>query len=157
MIISTDVLLYALIGLTVLLGALVVHLEIKVTRLLKGKDAKSLEDLIHAIKAELKTEQKFKKEMEEYLVEVEKRLQKSLRGVETVRFNPFKGTGSGGNQSFATAFVDERGDGVVISSLYARDRMSVFSKPIKKYSSEFDLTEEEQKAVEGAKKATESY
>lgn len=148
--------MYSFIGITIILAALVIHLEIKIKRLLAGKNAKSLEDLIHAIKAELVTEQQFKKEMEEYLVQVEKRLQKSLRGTETIRFNPFKGTGSGGNQSFATAFVDERGDGVVISSLYARDRMSIFSKPIKNGKSEFELTAEEKEAIEKARSKTNS-
>jgi hypothetical protein len=67
--------------------------------------------------------------MEEYLTTVEKRLKKSIQGVETVRFNPFKGTGAGGNQSFSTAFVNEKGDGVVLTSMYARDRISMFAKP----------------------------
>src|SRR6185369_3846142 len=73
---------------------------------------------------------------------IELRLKKSIRGVETIRFNPFKD--SGGNHSFATALISEEGDGVVISSLYARDRVNIFAKPIKKHVSDFELTGEEQ-------------
>jgi hypothetical protein len=89
--------------------------------------------------------------MEGYLHIVEERLKKSIRGVETVRFNPFKGTGDGGNQSFATALIDEEGNGVVISSIFARDRTSIFSKPIYKYVSSHELSEEELEAITKAK------
>ena len=116
------------------------------------KPGKSLEDSIMTIKGDLNDLEKFRKDMEEYLTQVEKRLRRSTQGIETIRFNPFKGAGQGGNQSFATAFLDENGDGLVISSLYARERVSIFSKPIKKYVSEFELSEEEKKAIDSAKK-----
>ena len=78
-----------------------------------------------------------------------RRLRKSIRGVETVRFNPFPDQGS--NQSFAIGMVDETGDGVVLSSLYARERMSIFAKPVKGGKSEYELTEEEKEALWKAK------
>jgi hypothetical protein len=68
-----------------------------------------------------------------------------------VRFNPFKGTGSGGNQSFSAAFVNERGDGLVLTSMYARDRISMFAKPLKAFASEFELSEEEKESIEKSK------
>lgn len=95
----------------------------------------------------------FRKDLEEYLRAVEARLKTSLRGMHTIRFNPFQGDGSGGFQSFATAFVNEEGTGVIISSLHARDRMSVYAKPIVKFVSEFELTEEEQEALSKAKES----
>lgn len=95
----------------------------------------------------------FKKEITDYLETVENRLKKSIQAVHTVRFNPFKGTtGSGGNQSFATAFINEKGDGVVVSSLYAREHVSIFSKPIVKGASEYELSDEEKEAVDTAVK-----
>ena len=66
-----------------------------------------------------------------------------------MRFNPFKDVG--GTQSFAVAIVNEEGDGVVFSSLYSRDRMSVFAKPISKGTSDVELTTEESTVVEEAK------
>ena len=42
-----------------------------------------------------------------------------------------------------------------MSSLYARDRVSIFSKQIKKFKSEVELSEEEKKAVDDAKKKLE--
>lgn len=133
-----------------LLGLWVIRLEFKMRRLLKGKNAKSLEDSILSLIEDQKNMSQFKKEMETYLETVEKRLKKSVRGVDTIRFNPFKGAG-GGNQSFATAFINEEGNGVVLSSIYSRDRMSVFAKPIEKFESPFDLSDEEKTAITKAK------
>ena len=70
-----------------------------------------------------------------------------------VRFNPFSGDGSGGNQSFAAAFLDEKGSGVVLSSLYARDRVGLYAKPIEKGASSFELTKEEKEALERAQES----
>jgi hypothetical protein len=126
-------------------------METRMKRLLIGKNAQSLEESFVAIREELHELDLFTKEMQEYLTTVETRLKKSIQGVETVRFNPFKGTGSGGNQSFSTTFVNEKGDGVVLTSMYSRDRISMFAKPLKNFASEFELSEEEREAVEKSK------
>ena len=131
----------------------IVRLEVRLKNLLVGAGSKNLDDSLKAIVKELESLQKFKDEDEKYLITVEKRLKRSLQAVETLRFNPFKGSGTGGNQSFATAFINEKGDGVLLSSLYAHDRMSVFSKPLSNFSSEFELSEEEQEAVKKSKES----
>lgn len=125
----------------------IIRLEMKIRKLLLGKDAQTLEDSILFARTELEKTAHWQKKIEHYLSQVEQRLRKSLHEAKTVRFNPFKGSGEGGNQSFATAFISEEGNGVVISSLYTRDRMSVFAKPIEKRVSTHDLTEEEQEAI----------
>ncbi len=124
---------------------------IKLRRFLVGFDSKDISDSLKFVSGNLKDLQAFRKELEVYLTTVESRLKKSVQSVNTVRFNPFKGTGGGGNQSFATAFLNEEGNGVVISSLYSRDHVSVFSKPIKSLSSEYELSEEEKEAIKGSK------
>jgi hypothetical protein len=145
--------IYVLLGLIILLALWIIYLEIRLKRLLMGKDGKSLEDSIVKMKEGLNDYVLFKKDSMEYLKNIEARLKRSLQSVETVRFNPWKGTGSGGNQSFATAFMNERGDGVVISSLYSREHVSVFSKPIKKFQSEFEMSNEERSVVNQSKSA----
>ncbi|HLC94991.1 MAG TPA: DUF4446 family protein, partial [Patescibacteria group bacterium] len=89
------------------------------------------------------------KEVEKILENHNTRIHHSVRGLHTIRFNPFPN--AGGQQSFATALLNEVGDGVVISSLYARDRMSVFAKPITHFKSEYELTDEERDALAKAK------
>ncbi|MFC1731319.1 DUF4446 family protein [candidate division KSB1 bacterium] len=148
--INSEILAYALIGVFVIFLIWNVRLEIKLRRLLSGKGAKSLEDTIIHIREGHDELQSFRKEVEQYLELVEERLARSVQGVETIRFNPFKGTGGGGNQSFSTAFLNEKGEGVVISTLYARDRMSFFSKPVVNFSSNHELTSEEKEAIEKA-------
>jgi hypothetical protein len=142
---------FALSGCILILLGYAVYLQLKIRRFLKGKDAKSLEDAIVNALEDIKKIHNFQKESVAYFEDVEKRLSRSIQAVETIRFNPFKGTGEGGNQSFSTAFLSEKGDGVVISSLYSRDRISIFSKPLDKFNSEFELTDEERGVVEEAK------
>lgn len=110
-------------------------------------DSTNINDSLSFVSNELKDMNKFRQEMEQYLATVERRLKKSVQSVHTVRFNPFKGIGAGGNQSFATAFLNEDGDGVLISSLYSREHVSVYSKPIKNKTSEHELSEEEKEAL----------
>ncbi|HEC30734.1 MAG TPA: DUF4446 family protein [Candidatus Yonathbacteria bacterium] len=151
---SNDVLLASLVGLallTLILIVLVVRLQTKLRKLVSGKDGKSLECDIVGIQKNLESTSVEQKEIREYLRNIEKRLRRSIQGVGTIRFNPFKGTGSGGNQSFATALLSEDGDGAVISSLYSRERVSIFSKPIKKFKSEYELSTEEKHALQKAK------
>lgn len=147
---TTQILIIVLLATTLLLAVWVFLLGLRIKRLLAGKDAKSLEDTIVSLTNDIRALEKFQSATTDYLVDAEKRIKRSIQGVETIRFNAFKGTGEGGNQSFAIALLSEEGDGTVVSSLYARDRMSVFAKPIKNFTSEFEMTEEEQKVVKQA-------
>lgn len=145
--------LYVSIGLIVILAIWIIRLEFRLKKLLSGKDGKSLEDTIVSLKTDIGELGHFRDESIEYLKLIETRLKRSVQAVETIRFNPFKGTGSGGNQSFSTTLLNERGDGVVISSLYSRDHVSIFSKPVKKFSSEFEMSLEEKNVVREAKES----
>ncbi len=129
----------------------IVRLDSRLKKVLLGKDAKTLEDSFVHLKKEIDLLNTFQKESENYFLLVENRLKRSLQGIETVRFNAFKGDGLGGNQSFATAFLNEQGDGVVLSSLYTRERTSIFAKSIKNFTSAIELSEEEQEAITKSK------
>ncbi len=146
--INTEILIYVSIVTIFVLIIWNIRVEVKLRRLLSGRDSRSLEDTIVHIKEGHDELHIFRKEIEKYLTSVEKRLIRSVQGVETIRFNPFKGMGTGGNQSFSTVFLDESGNGVVLSTLHARDRMSFFSKPIVNFSSTHELTNEEKEVIE---------
>ena len=124
----------------------------KLRRFLVNVDSKSITDSLSSVSGDLGDLKGFRTELEQYLANVEKRLRKSVQSVSTVRFNPWHGSGDGGNQSFATAFMNEDGDGFLLSSLYSRERVSIYGKPLKKHSSEHELSTEEKQAVEDAKK-----
>ena len=136
---------------SIILLVIVIMMHLKLKKFLVGIDSKHIGDSLDFVSTNINELQIFKNELESYLSTVEKRLKKSVQSVHTVRFNPFKGNGGGGNQSFATAFLTEDGDGVVVSSLYSREHVSVFSKRVKKHSSEYELSDEEREALEKAK------
>ncbi len=146
-------LLFGTLAVLVLLNIFgLIFLHFKIKKLLGGTSASSIEDSLVLIRTEQEKMAAFKKEVNRYLETVETRVRRSIQNVETIRFNPFKGTGDGGNQSFSTAFVSENGDGVVVSGLYSRDRVSIFSKPIKKFEAEYELTQEEHDVLKESEK-----
>ena len=73
----------------------------------------------------------------------------NLQHVGLIRFNPFRDTG--GDQSFALALADSDGNGVVLSSLHARDMTRVYAKPLHAWESTHPLTDEEQQAISTAR------
>ena len=74
--------------------------------------------------------------------------QRHLQGIGVVRFNAFDDIG--GNQSFAIALLDGKGDGIVLSGLYGRDGSRVYAKPVEGGLSKYALSNEEKAAVEQA-------
>lgn len=132
-------------GLIVVLLVWVVMIELRLKKLFRGKKGADVEEIISSINNDLKNSNKSREEIEKYLKNVETRLRKSVSKVSTVRFNPFENSGS--NQSFVLAFLDEEGNGAVISSLYSREGVRVYAKPIKNYESEYALSKEEEQAI----------
>ncbi len=117
----------------------------RLSRLMHGR-SNNWEEAMGVFSRDIKELRAFRSELEKYLKTAEVRLRSAVRGVGVVRFNPFA-TGQGGNQSFAAAFLDEEGNGVVFSTLYARDRVGVYAKPLEHGASSFELTQEEKDAV----------
>jgi len=117
----------------------------RLKRLALGRNG-SIEESVAILTRDTRELKEFRVELEKYLKLAESRLRGSVQGVGTVRFNPFT-SGQGGNQSFATAFLDESGSGVVFSTLYSRDRVGVYAKPIENGASTFELTQEEKDAI----------
>lgn len=127
-----------------------IRLERRIRKLFVGQKATSLEGLMRDLVAHVEHLDTESQAHEAALAALTARLARQGHGVKILRFNPFKDVG--GTQSFAVGIVNEEGDGVVFSSLYSRDRMSVFAKPIIGGSSDVELTTEEATVVEEAKK-----
>jgi hypothetical protein len=133
----------------IILGAIwIIITEKRLKRFFLGKKAKDLEDTIILLETESAKLNKAKDNIEKEISIINTKLKKSIRGLETIRFNPFPDQGS--NQSFAIGMLNEEGNGLVISSLYSRERMSVFAKPIKNGKSEYELSTEEKEALKKA-------
>jgi hypothetical protein len=84
-------------------------------------------------------------ELDQRHADLERRSQTSIQHIGLVRFNPFDDTGS--DQSFAIALLDDRRDGLVISSLHGRSNTRVFAKPVEGGSSSHTLSDEETQAI----------
>ena len=143
-----SILIYIISGVVVLLAILIAIIEHRLKKLFAGGKVDNLEDSLANINNKIKELKEIQIQIDKHLMSVDDRLNKSVRKVQTIRFNPF-GT-DGGNQSFAMALLNDEGNGVVMSSLYARDRMSIFAKPIVSGKSEFELSEEEKEVLNKA-------
>ncbi len=148
--IKLETVFFVFIGIAILINAIwTIRTEKRLKRFFSGKKAKDLEENIEILEENISKLKSAKEKTEKELIEINKKLKKSIRGLETIRFNPFPDQGS--NQSFAVGMVNEDGDGVVFSSLYSRERMSIFAKPIKNGKSEYELTTEEKEVLKKAK------
>lgn len=135
------------LALVVNLGLIVwlARIESRLKKFLRGRDARNLEELIVRLGEEVERVNQVNEQIKNHLMSMEKRLQRSVQHVRTVRFNPFPN--AGGRQSFSSAWLDEKGNGTVISGLYARDQMMVYAKPVAGYQSEHELSDEEREAI----------
>jgi hypothetical protein len=131
--------------------AYVVYLHHKLSIFMRGENGKSLESTIRTYLSHVDELKKHDELIAEHALKLDKRLAQSVRNVSTMRFKAFDQNSS--NQSFAIALLNELGDGVILSSLHHRDRVSVFAKPIAKYECTQDLTEEEEGVLTEAKTA----
>ncbi|HAS80468.1 MAG: hypothetical protein UR25_C0001G0071 [Candidatus Nomurabacteria bacterium GW2011_GWE1_32_28] len=148
--IKLETILFIFFGITTFLNfAWIIKTEKRLKRFFAGKKAKDLEENIETLEENISKLKLAKEKIEKDIVDINQKLKKSIRGLETIRFNPFPDQGS--NQSFAVGMVNEDGDGVVFSSLYSRERMSIFAKPIKNGTSEYELTTEEKEVLNKAK------
>ena len=145
-----EITFFILIGIVMLVDVVwIVKTEKRLKKFFSGKKARDLEENIEILEENISKLKIAKENTEKKLIEINDKLKKSIRGLETIRFNPFLDQGS--NQSFAIGMLNEENNGVVLSSLYSRERMSIFAKPIKNGKSDYELTTEEKEVLEKAK------
>ena len=147
---TNTILFYIISAVVVIILLWILMIELRLKRIFAGTKARNLEEMVVTVGKKMNQMEETEKEIAEHLKKIDSRLDKSIRSIETVRFNPF--VDAGGNQSFAIAFMNDEKNGVVMSSLYARDRMSIFAKPIVNGKSEFELSSEEKEVLEKAVK-----
>jgi hypothetical protein len=79
------------------------------------------------------------------------RVTEAISRVGLVRFNPFEDTGS--DLSFSAALLNDHGDGLVLTSLWGRDEVRLYAKPIERHESRYALSQEEKQALDLARHA----
>jgi len=113
--------------------------------LMTGTSGGNLEAILHDHIAQVRDTAARVEATEQLARRLEKSGYFSFQHLGVVRYNPFHDTG--GDQSFAIALVDGHGNGVVLSSLHGRDATRVYAKPLLKWESTHQLTEEEKQAI----------
>lgn len=72
-----------------------------------------------------------------------------IQKVELLRYNPYEDTG--GNISFSVSFLDNKGTGIVVTSLHARSGTRIFAKPvIEGKAVKYELSREEEEVIKRA-------
>jgi hypothetical protein len=117
-----------------------------------GSRGSSLGEVLDAHISQVDTVSSRLDELNRLYTYLEARSRGSLQHIGMVRFNPFDDTGS--DQSFAIALLDDRRDGIVLSSLHGRANTRVFAKPVEAGSSKHTLSAEESEAIRIAVEGT---
>ena len=120
----------------------------RIDSLTRGSDAESLEAVLGSHMERVSQVVRDVQSVTARMTVAERDLQAAFDRIGLVRFNPFEDTG--GNQSFALAMLDGRGDGFVVSSLHARSGTRVYAKAIAAGASEAALSTEEAEALRQA-------
>ena len=141
----------ALVVMVIALTTLTIHLELRLRRFMRGNNGANLESTIQRLVKELSEAQGNVRLLLNTSAEFRALQPDSVRGMSVIRFNALTGDTSG-NQSFATAIVSEAGNGILISSLHAREHARMYAKSLKNFSSEVELTTEEKQAIVEARK-----
>lgn len=117
--------------------------------LTQGSDAESFEAVLGSHLERVRQVVQNVEAVSARMTAVEQELLGAFSRVGLTRFNPFEGD-TGGNQSFALALLDGRGDGFVVSSLHARAVTRLYAKSVSGGTSEAALSDEESAALKQA-------
>lgn len=119
-------------------------------RITEGVDKSNLKSILDKLFSQQNQTEGSLKRLEEGLIALENKAKFHIQKVGLVRFNPYAETG--GDQSFALALLDANDFGFVFLSLHSRGGTRFYIKPIKEGKSGYELSKEEKKAIEEAKK-----
>lgn len=131
-------------------GLILVYRQIRQLRrrygaLVTSGDGKELGELLSMYVEQMGLAASKAEELTETSEELERRLANSIRRLGLVRFNAFEGTG--GEQSFVLALLDDQGNGMVLSSLQGRGESRLYAKTVRKWASPHNLSVEEKDAI----------
>ena len=114
----------------------------KVDSLIKSLEKKA--NAPRAVSAEVKENAKLREEN----ARIDALLKTAITRVGVVRFSAFQDMGS--DLSYAVAMLDAHNDGVVFSSIFAREDSRSYVKPIENGHSSYTMTKEEGQALKNA-------
>lgn len=114
----------------------------------RGSEGESMVDLVSRHMREVQENTRVVEELSkkhDYILDV---LVETIQRVAVVRFDAFEDMG--GKLSYAVALLDDKGDGVVFTSIYGRNENRTYARAIKGGTSTHALTREEEEAIKRA-------
>jgi len=138
----------ALVAVAVVLARRLTVLTNRLDGLTRGSDERSLEGILESHLGRVHQVVRDVEKVADRTAVLERDSQRAFARVGLVRYNPFEDTG--GNQSFALALIDAKGDGFIISSLHSRNATRLYAKALTGGRSEAALSTEESEALKMA-------
>lgn len=119
-------------------------------RLISVSGKENLTEILDTILDKLGSDKKDIAGLKENLKALNLQGRSHIQKVGVMKFNPFSDTG--GDQSFILSILDSDESGVLLTSLHSRNVTRWYAKNIKNgKGTEFDLTDEEKKAIKSAR------
>lgn len=106
----------------------------------------NLDEMLKAYVLEVEAIKKDNAEIKHYYTKLDQDLASCIQKVGLVRYNAFENVGS--DLSFAVALLDGNDNGVVLNGLYGSESSNIYAKPIKNKKSSYQLSQEEEYALE---------
>ena len=152
--IKTDIFLYIIFGINILLLFLYVASLIRLKKInnnykkfmKKIGNGNNIDEVLKDYMEKVESVGKKNDETYNYCAKLEKEISTCLKKVGMVRYSAFKDTGS--DLSFALALLNDNNDGVLLNGIYSREMSNIYAKQIKEGKTTSRLSEEEEKAIE---------
>ncbi len=120
-----------------------------IKRLLNGKTAGDMEDIILDRFAEMDAVKNNSKRLTKEHKEIQETLASCISKIGLVKYDAFEGMG--GSLSFAIAFMDSNNNGIVLNCMHSREGCFAYAKELIRGESYVALSDEEKEAIERAK------
>ena len=124
------------------------RLNKKYEQMMTGVDKGNLETVLLKYLDDVRQAKSDIHQLEARCDSLDNQLTNCIQQVGVVRFNAFEDTGS--DLSYAIALLDDKRNGVVLSSIFGRTEACCYAKPIVDGQSTYFLTDEEKRAMSQA-------
>lgn len=149
---------YIMIGLMALVLLLIIlviilfrslnKMESKYRKVTRGVNNKNLEEVIVDYLNKVEESKKISEDVKALYGDMDSRIKECVQKVSVIRYKAFEDVGS--DLSFSLAMLDENNDGILLTGIFGRNESTTYAKPIEKGISRYDLSEEEEEALNNA-------
>jgi len=120
----------------------------RLNRFTRGTNTTNLEQIIEQYQSEMAKLKSIQVDNTEHIKVLLNKITKLKGYIGVVRYNAFSENGN--DLSYSIAIIDEKKNGVVITSIYNRGETNTYGKPVLDGQSSYKLSKEELEAIEQA-------